>query len=79
MSMFTNPEDEERLCQVLRTFVEEWGPENVIVAVPEEWRQYNTSSLGQVRLEFSTRSCVSVRVEYDDICRVNYNVRLHAA
>lgn len=78
MSMFKNPQDEEQLCEILRTYVEEWGPENVIVSVPEEWREYNTSSLGQVRLEFSTHSCVSVRVEYDSLCRVNYNVQLQA-
>lgn len=78
MSMFKDPHDEERLCQVLKTYVEEWGPENVIVAVPEQWREYNTSNLGQVRLEFGDQACVSIRVEYESQCRLNYNVQLQA-
>ena len=78
MSMFNDPQDEERLCQILRTYVEEWGAENVIVAVPEEWREYNTASLGQVRLEYGTNTSVSVRVEYESMRRLNYNVQLQA-
>jgi len=78
MSMFKNPKDEEKLCQVLRAYVEEWGPENVIVSVPEHWSDYSASSLGRVRLEFTTSDSVSIRVEYDFI-RVKYAVQLQAA
>jgi hypothetical protein len=78
MNMFKNPTDEERLCQVLKAYVEEWGPENVIVSVPEHWSDYTTSSLGRVRLEFSTADTVSIRVEYDFV-RVKYDVQLQAA
>src|SRR3984957_18642345 len=49
MSMFQDPRDEDRLCQVLKAYVEEWGPENVIVSVPEHWSEYSTSTLGRVR------------------------------
>jgi len=78
MSMFQDPRDEERLCQVLKAYVEEWGPENVIVSVPVHWRQYSGKSLGRVRLEFTTDNTVSIRVEYEAV-RLNYDVQLQAA
>jgi hypothetical protein len=78
MSMFKNPRDEEKLCQVLKAYVEEWGPENVIVSVPEHWSDYSTNSLGRVRLEFATEDTVSIRVEYEFI-RLKYDVQLQAA
>ena len=36
MSIFKNPTDEDRLCHVLKAYVEEWGPQNVIVSVPNK-------------------------------------------
>lgn len=78
MSMFNNPTDEERLCQVLKAYVEEWGPENVIVSVPRHWRSYSNNSLGRVRLEFSTRDVVSIKVECGP-AKVRYDVQLQAA
>lgn len=71
-NMFQDPADEERLCQTLKAYVEEWGPEAVKVKVPTHWKDYGTSgSLGRVRLEFSTRNTVEVCVEYDSI-RLQY-------
>ncbi|HEY9755455.1 MAG TPA: hypothetical protein V6C97_09860 [Oculatellaceae cyanobacterium] len=78
MSMFQDARDEDRLCQVLKAYVEEWGPENVIVSVPQHWSEYSTSTLGRVRLEFSTENTVSIRVEYDFV-RLIYDVQLQAA
>ncbi|HEY9871708.1 MAG TPA: hypothetical protein V6D08_21300 [Candidatus Obscuribacterales bacterium] len=78
MSMFQDPRDEEKLCQVLKAYVEEWGPENVIVSVPRHWREYSTNTLGRVRLEFSTDNTVCIRVEYDFV-RLTYDVQLQAA
>lgn len=78
MSMFRNPDDEDKLCQVLKAYVEEWGPENVIVSVPSHWSEYSTNSLGRVRLEFATENTVSIRVEYDFI-RLKYDVALQVA
>jgi hypothetical protein len=77
MSTFEDPKDEDRLCQVLRAYVEEWGPEHVIVSVPEHWREYSTTTLGRVALEFVTENSVSIRVEYDFV-RVIYEVHLVA-
>ncbi len=76
--MFQNPTDEEKLCQILKTYVEEWGPENVIVSVPKHWVSYSKDCLGKVRLEFTTDNTVSIRVEYDFV-RINYDVELVAA
>lgn len=78
MSMFQDPSDEEKLCQVLKAYVEEWGPEAVIVSVPKHWKEYGGSSLGRVRLEFSTGNTVSIRVEYESV-RINYDVQLQIA
>ena len=78
MSMFKDPCDEERLCQVLKAYVEEWGPEHVVVSVPTHWREYSGNSLGRVKLEFCTSSTVSIRVEYETV-RINYDVQLQAA
>ena len=75
MSMFKDPSDEEKLCQVLKAYVEEWGPEHVVVSVPTHWREYSGNSLGRVRLEFTTCSTVSIRVEYEAV-RINYDVQL---
>lgn len=75
MSMFQDPRDEEKVCQVLKAYVEEWGPEAVIVCVPKEWKEYGGTNLGRVRLEFSTCNTVSIRVEYESV-RINYDVQL---
>ena len=78
MSMFRDPRDEENLCHVLKAYVEEWGPESVIVSVPKHWKEYGGSSLGRVRLEFNTGNVVSIRVEYESV-RINYDVQLQIA
>src|SRR4030095_3535250 len=78
MSMFQDPRDEEKLCQVLRAYVEEGGPENVIFSVPRHWKEYSTNTLGRVRLEFNTDNSVSIRVEYDFV-RLTDDAHLQAA
>lgn len=75
MSMFQDPSHEEKLCQVLKAYVEEWGPESVIVCVPKHWKEYGGNNLGRVRLEFTTCDTVSIRVEYESV-RINYDVQL---
>ena len=49
MTMFQNADDENRLCQVLKAFVEEWGPENVVVSVPTHWRCLSDGPRGGIR------------------------------
>lgn len=78
--MFHDPKDEDRLCHVLKAYVEEWGPENVVVSVPLTWRQkHPTATLGRVRLEFVTNNTVSIRVEdINKVPLVCYDVLLNA-
>jgi hypothetical protein len=79
MSMFENPSDEDRICEILKAYVEEWGPEHVIVSVPQHWQEeYGTHKLGRVALEFATENSISISVEYDFV-RVIYGMQLKAA
>ena len=74
--MFRDPRDEERICQVLKAYVEEFGPEHVVVALPKAWHNPEYS-LGPTRLEFTTRDTIDVRVEYGPV-HLNYQVELAA-
>ena len=47
MSIFADPADEDRLCHALKAYVEEWGPENVVVSVPKHWQNYSPTWLGK--------------------------------
>lgn len=50
---------------VLKCFVEEWGSNQVVVAVPVDWKtDGGPSSLGEVQLEYSTLDTVVVAVEH---------------
>lgn len=73
MSVFLDPTDEERLCSVLKAYVEEW----VLVSVPREWHRYGTDSLGRVRLEFATESSICISVHYEFV-KIDYSVQLHS-
>lgn len=75
MSIFQDPKDEERLCKVLKAYVEEWGPEYVVVSVPKEWHGYHSNSLGRVRLEFTTECSICISVHYE-LVRIDYAVQL---
>ena len=79
MSIFKNPTDEDRLCHVLKAYVEEWGPENVVVSVPHKWSNYTADNFGLVKLEYATADTVSIRVEYDNEVQLKYAVQLQAA
>ena len=67
MPIFQNPQDETKFCHVLRAYVGEFGPENFVVSVPRDWKDYKLGDLGIVRLEFATSNSVSVRVEWDRV------------
>ena len=74
--MYCDPKDEERICQILKAYVEEFGAEHVVVALPKAWEnaQY---SLGPTRLEFTTHDTISLRVDYGTI-QLRYQVELAA-
>jgi len=77
MSIFNDPADEQKLYQVLRAYVEEWGAENVVVSVPDYWSAESENPLGAVRLEFSPDNALSVRVDYEQVS-LSYGVNLVA-
>ncbi|MBX9694710.1 MAG: hypothetical protein K2Z81_20150 [Cyanobacteria bacterium] len=75
MSIFQNSDDPARLCMILKTYMEEWGPENIVVFVPENWKSFSPSSLGKIRLEFDPANKVSIRV-FSDNSYVSYDLDL---
>jgi hypothetical protein len=75
-AMFRDSRDEEKICQVLKAYVEEFGPENVIVALPKAWNTPDYS-LGPTRLEFTTEGTIDVRVEYGQV-QLSYQIELAA-
>jgi hypothetical protein len=75
MSMFEDPQDGDRLCQVLKAYVGEFGPENVIVMVPKSWSGYRLNNLGKVRLEFTSDNTISIRVECG-LIKISYGIQL---
>jgi hypothetical protein len=77
--MFQDPYDEERLCQVLKAYTEEWGPENVIIAVPRRWDGHVSRDFGKVRLRFETDDIVSISVEYACAPVWHFEVKLSPA
>jgi hypothetical protein len=65
MSMFKEPSDEVKLCQVLKAYVEEFGGKKVQVLVPRRWQEQNLrTDLGHgVVLYYATDNQVMVRGE----------------
>jgi hypothetical protein len=76
ITMFQDPHDEEKLCQVLKAYVGEWGPENVIIAVPRCWSGRIARDFGKVRLRFETDDLVSISVEYACVPVCHFDVKL---
>ena len=77
MELFYNADDEDKLCQVLKAYVEEWGPEHVTIAVPGSWRDWASDRLGRVRCEYTTINSIAIRVAYSDI-RLVYEVQMRS-
>ncbi len=74
--LFANPKEEDRLCLVLKAYVEEWGAENLIVSVPAHWSDYPMSTLGRVLLKFETDNHVVISVQINDECVLRYAAQL---
>lgn len=55
--LFKDPSHEELCCLILRSFVEEFGAENVIVTVPAHWKdEAKSPNLGKVSLVFGSEN-----------------------
>jgi hypothetical protein len=77
--MFQNALDQDKICQILKAYMEEWGTENVIVSLPKQWREYGSENVAGVRFEFSTSDVISIRAEYNNAVSVHYEYQLCAA
>jgi hypothetical protein len=77
MGIFHNPKDEDRLCGVLRAFVEEWGPDNVSVHVPKTWidKNYHVWDCA-VKLFYDTVNSVSIIVKRENLDLVKFEIEL---
>jgi hypothetical protein len=68
MNLFACVEQEERMCGILRCYIEEWGPENVVVGLPRSWSRYvSAENIGRVRLSFETDDTVCIQVRCGDV------------
>jgi hypothetical protein len=77
MALFHDPKDEDRICQALKAYVEEWGPENVTILVPAAWKGYEgNDGFGSVKLYCSTEDTVSILASEDGQAKCNFTIRL---
>lgn len=63
--LFVDKNGEEDCCNILKSFVEEYGPEHVTVKLPRRWKEQTDQTLGTVATEFSTESTIEFHVEYE--------------
>ena len=62
------------VCRVLRAWIEEWGTQNLVLALPASWRDLcTTEDFGGLQLEFCTDCTICVHIEYS-AGRLNYEV-----
>jgi hypothetical protein len=61
--MSVEMKDEKLILLIIRTLVEEWGPDKVIISVPRRWSEHiQAGYLGTVRLSFDEdRDHITVR------------------
>lgn len=73
--MFKDKQDEKLLCETLRAYVEEYGPESVSVSVPKHWKEYSSGNLGRVALKFDSDNSIDIKVHYESI-KLNFSKQL---
>lgn len=62
------------VCRVLRAWIEEWGVQNVVLALPASWQDFcTTEDFCGMQLEFCTDSTICVHIEHSG-GRLNYEV-----
>jgi len=75
MSWFVDPEQEDSFCKVLRAYIEEWGPENLRLLVPTDWRMYGPRTIGGVGVIYSTTNSIAIQVVYGFV-RLKYEAHV---
>lgn len=66
--MGINEETATALCEVLRTYILQWGAEHVLVRLPDTWRNKYDTHMGPVRVEFVKKRSVEVLVTHPLAC-----------
>jgi len=74
--MFEDPIGEDRVCMRVRTLVEEFGPENVIIYVPSKWKNYAGTSLGRCELRFLDANVIRLQAYNGDKIAVQIDEEL---
>lgn len=65
-NLFREDGDEERLCQMLKIYVEEYGKENVVVTFPKGWETTSSQHpLGVKRMEFTNKNSIDIKAEFN--------------
>lgn len=62
--MYRNPEDEDNICKVLKSLVEEFGSSAVTVSLPRTWHSLGYNTVGTVKLLFETDKEIVINVNY---------------
>lgn len=75
MSLFRRVTDEADLCNALKAYVEEFGPECVTVKCPRHWKEYSDTNLGRVKLEYTTDDLIVLLVQWNTT-KLVYAVRI---
>lgn len=68
--MSFNERQEELLCQVLKAWIEEFGPEYVQVTVPMDWQ--GPDHLGKVPVFYVNDDTVGVHVRWNSNVALDY-------
>ena len=76
MSLFCDPQDEEKLYQVLRAYCQEWGKNAVIISLPASWKRFVEIGV-PARFRFTTVNTIVLSVECESDL-VRYEVQLLA-
>ena len=88
MNRFMTGEQEKLLFQVVRAYVGEWGPDHVIISVPQAWSPHaiepacheqgsagSECEPGLPKIEFSTEWSILVMAEHD-LTRLEFRLDL---
>lgn len=74
--MFKNSTEENRLLQTLQAYIEEWGPENVCVLLPDKWSRYADISLDGICVHLIDEDLISIRVIRNGQTLMTYDTHL---
>jgi len=62
-----------KLLCVLRALMEEWGVENVAVALPRKWEAFGQGQIGMLSTHYVTEHTICITVEHKN-GRITYEI-----